>query len=194
MDQENKKPERDFEYVYFIENHETSEEVQIDLSKTYKEANELVKVFELNENHRYKCSIYRFKFYPSKMIQREKKKEIIMKLENKNKNEFKGNIIISSDSKNIYIYDFKFERIKTWTNVIEPPNSYRFNHMEQYDIYLNYIQNKLKIKLSSSPEISDLISSTLNFFNGNDKKYTFAFYLTVLLQCLSGDYFKTHLK
>ena len=141
MDQDKKKPERDFEFVYFIENHEASEEVQIDLSKKHPEANELIKVFELNENHKYKCSIYRFKLYPSKMNQKEKKKEIIIKLENKNRNIFNGNINILSDSENIYIYDFKFERSKSWTNIIEPPNSYRFNHMEQFDIYLNYIYN-----------------------------------------------------
>ena len=195
MDQDKKKQERDFKYVYFIENHEASEEVNIDFSKEYNEANELIKVFELNENqNKYKCSIYRFKFYPSKVNnQKETKNEIIITLENKNRNKFNGTITISSDSENIYIYDFKFEKMEDLKNIIEPPNSYRFNHMEQYDIYLDYIQNKLNIKNLSSPEISDLVSSTLNFFNGNDKKYAFSFYLTVLLQCFESNYFKTHL-
>ena len=65
--------------------------------------------------------------------------------------------------------------------------------MEQFDIYLDYINNKLNIKKTYSPEILDLVSSTLIFFNGNDKKYIFSFYLTVLLHCFNFYYFKTHL-
>ena len=86
MEQDIKRQERDFEYIYFIENHEVSEKVQIDFSKKYSEANELIEVFQneykLNENLTYKYSIYRFNFYPSKMNQKEAKKEIIIKLEN----------------------------------------------------------------------------------------------------------------
>ena len=197
MEQDIKRQERDFEYVYFIENHEVSEKVQIDFSKKYSEANELIEVFQneykLNENLTYKYSIYRFNFYPSKMNQKEAKKEIIIKLENKNRNKFNGTITISNDSENIYIFDFKFDKMKNSMNEIEPPNSYKFSHMKQFDIYLDYIKNILKIKKTYSSEIFGLVSSTQNLFKGNDKKFLFSFYLKVLLASFKNQYFKAHL-
>ena len=198
MEKHIKRQERDYEYVYFIiENHEVSEEVTIDFSDKYNEANGLIEVlqneYNLNENLKYKYSIYRFNFNPPKGNQKETKKEIKIKLEKKNGNKFDGKITIFNSSGDIYIYDFKFDKMKNLTNEIKPPNFYKFSHLEQFNFYLDYIKNNLKIKKNNSQEKFDLFSSTQNFFNGNEKKFQFSFYLTVLLESFKSKYFKTHL-
>ena len=66
---EEKKEKKDFQYVYFIENHIESEASDISLSENYNEVGELEvadqNIYEPDKNYKY--TIYRFKIYNSKL-------------------------------------------------------------------------------------------------------------------------------
>ena len=82
------KSQKDFQYIYFIENHIITENAKIFLSKSNKEDVELEPVEEkLHESYNnFKYIIYRFKAFTSKIYKKLKDKnyfEIKFRLKNK---------------------------------------------------------------------------------------------------------------
>ena len=143
MDSNEKK--REFLYVYFIENHINTSKVIIDLSKEIKGVEDL-QIVDNNtkeqKNKTYVYNIYRFKLIPSKLNNRQ----IIIKLRDENDNEFKSKLIINNINFDNFIFDFKFKLIIGWILVTSPPESFKFNLIEEFEIYLQYIRKKLNIK------------------------------------------------
>ena len=192
------KKNKDFQYIYFIENHIISETSNIIVSHHYAETIELEivedKIHEYYKNFKY--IIYRFKIFTSKLLSKlkEKKKlEIIFKLKNSAGNIFENKIIITDFYRDIFIYDFKFKELKGWFKTIKPPISINFNHTQQFEIYLDYIRKKLKL-LQNTKENEDFIFSTQKLLIGESKKYEFSFYLMIFLECYSTKYIRLFLK
>ena len=182
---------KEFISVYFIENHILISPVTIRFSKNLPQVGELEKVeqklYEYNNNFIY--TIYRFKINISKLEstkKKEKKKmEIKIKLEDKEDNIFESKIYIDKFNKDIFIYNFKFEKSTMWTQMIEPPLSLKFSNIQQFEIYIEYIRKKLKLKQNADENI-DLIYSTQELLIGSpDKKYSFSFFLLILLECFT---------
>ena len=75
MENQNPEEKKDYQYVYFIENHLHSEPATIDFSQKYVETGELEpaeqKLYEHDQNFRY--TIYRFKLFNSKIEPKKKK-------------------------------------------------------------------------------------------------------------------------
>jgi len=147
MENQNPEEKKDYQYVYFIENHLHSEPATIDFSQKYVETGELEpaeqKLYEHDQNFRY--TIYRFKLFNSKIEPKKKKTlEIIIQLEDKDEKKFESRIYINDFSRDIFIYGFRFDKSKEWINVIEPPIFFPFNLTEEFEIYINYIRKVLK--------------------------------------------------
>ena len=67
---------RDYRYVYFIENHIDTSKIEIKISKKLKEADDLQIVHQDVFHNEYKSfifSVYRFKIYPSRIKTEPKK-------------------------------------------------------------------------------------------------------------------------
>ena len=156
--------------IYFIVSNPLEEPIKIQLSEKEDEAGELktvlTKIHEVDERLKYKFKIYRFEIYPSKINIKEKKKpEFSIKWINKKENTFEGKITVQDISRNFsFIYDFKFNSNRDCDVIIDPPKSIKFNHMEQFEIYLDYIKTVVKKNEQSEQEIKDLCFSTQNLF------------------------------
>ena len=184
-----KEEERVHRYVFFIESHLLEKPVQIDFSQNYAEAEDLKVVFQkqLEVDNRFKFSVYRFTVHPSKIIDKQKKKpEYTIKLENSDGKKFEGKLLVTDLNKDTFVYDFKFEKASSWGKQIDPPKSYKFNHMEQFLIYTDYL-NSENIKLQKLPERIGLSFSTQNLFIGKGKQFTFTLYMLVFLECFQTE-------
>ena len=190
MDKNNQEQTKDYINVYFIENHIQTSPANIGFSKNISEVRELEKVeqklYEYNQNFLY--TIYRFKINISKIETNKKGKkklEVKIKLEEDIKdNQFEGKIIIDKYDKDIFIYNFKFEKNTIWTEVIDPPPSLHFSNIQQFEIYVDYIRKKLNLKQTANESI-DLIYSTQDLLIGGNKKYSFSFFLLIFLECFN---------
>ena len=185
---------REYKYVYFIESHNLNEDKDIKLSMDYEEAKELKCVFcdiKEEDKKKYKYSIYRFDLYPPKNNAKEKKKEIKINLANQDSN-FDGIISIQDFTRDTFIYDFKFNKFSEWGISIDPPESYKFNYIEQFEIYLDYLRNKLKVKQKDQENL-DFILSTQCLLVGKGKTFLFSFYILIFLECFATDLLTRHL-
>ena len=186
MKNERRQMNRDFQYVYFIENHIINAIATIFLENISNEVNGLEEIqqpnYKSDKGIEFKCSLYRFKLE----IKQKKKLEVIISLKNAKDEIFHKRIIIPDSSRDNYIYDLIFDPKKTNTEIKEPPISFSFSHCQQFEIYVDYLR-KQKIK-QKDPEKIDLILSTYLLLLEEGKTYEFSFYLMILMEC-----FTTHL-
>ena len=180
----------DFQYIYFIENHKQDSPVNIYLDKKSSEAYELEKVHHnlYEQNQRFIYTIYRFKIFNQK-YKKNKNLEIKIILEDINETKFESRIFINYlTDRSIFIYDLKFGKV----SLIEPPLSINFSHIQQFEIYINYIRKKLKLKQNDKESI-DLIISTQRLLIDPEKKYSFSFFIVVFLECIFTNIVQKHL-
>ena len=204
---EKEEETREFQYIYFIENHISASKVKLDLSKKQTVADTLEcvkfdKKEEIKENYIY--SIYRFRFYPSGIkeiysktkenISNYKKNiskqtyDITIEMEDENEERFEKKITINDFENDIFIFDFKFDIRRGWIVDKYPPKSYFFTLEEQFLIYVDFLRNGyMKLKQKSRQNYG-LILSVQNILMAKDKRFNFTFYLIILLEC-----FATHL-
>jgi hypothetical protein len=194
MDEKAKKiadefEQRDYIYVYFIENHIENSQAKIELSKNYLGANDLkiVNTDILDKGKKYLCTIYRFRIYPTQ-IEKEKKTDfnISIRLTDKSQNKFDSKIMINRFDIDTFVYDLKFDSKSGWTGNIKPPSSFALSYEEQFNYYVQYLRIILKLK-QSSKQNEGLILSTLHILSG-EKKYTFSFLLMILMECNTTKY------
>ena len=152
MNFEKKEETRDFQYVYFIENHIGTSQVKLDLSKkqTLADNLECVKINKKvgGEKDYYVYYIYRFIFYSSKAkenisknLKEAKSYEIGIEMKDENDVYFEKKINIDDFERDIFIFDFKFDKIKGWISDKDPPKSYSFSLEEQFLIYVDFLRN-----------------------------------------------------
>ena len=191
--EEEEKP-KDYYYIYFIENHiDNNKQIKIYLSDKFLKFESVYEnIYISDKKIEFRYSIYRIKFFPSKIKNQEF--EIGINLEDNSKNIFENKIIISDKNRNNFIFDFKFKQIWgwIWINTIKPPTSFDFNFIQQFEIYSDYLKNNLKLN-HHSKENQDLILSIQNLLLDSNKKYTFSFYLNILLECFDTYLFTNHL-
>ena len=185
--------EKIYHYVYFIENHIDNENCKLKLSE---DNNNIAWELKLELQNQYKqnnnifiYSLYRFKIFIPKF--NYKLNDIIIILENSKGYKFEGKITIKEFNKDIFIYNIKFEKNIGWLSSAEPPLSFNFDLFQQFEIYINYIRN-LNFKQNSTKN-NDLIISTQNCITGEDKMYTFSFYLSIFSECYKTNLIKRHL-
>ena len=218
IDFEKEEKTRKFQYVYFIENHIEEARVFIDLSKKQIVADNLecVKIDKkiIGSKDIYIYSIYRFRFYSSRDkgtdfklkediskhldIQNGQKEvksyDITIELKDLDKNDkFEKAIKIKDFEKDIFIFDFKFDKQYGWFVDKDPPKSYSFSLEEQFLIYVDFLRNgNMKLKQKSRQNLG-LILSIQEILEEKNKKFKFSFYLIILLECFSTPLAQRHL-
>ena len=224
-DLEKEEETREFQYIYFIENHIETSRVKLFLSRKQTVADNLecVKVNQKEKGQKeiYIYSIYRFKFYSSRVkdnfakikenIAKAKENiskhldiqfkykdgkayDITIEMEDENEEKFEKKLSIKDFEKDIFIFDFKFDKNRGWILDKEPPKSYSFTLEEQFLIYVDFLRNGyIKLKQQSRQNYG-LILSVQSLLVGKDKKFNFTFYLIILLECFATPLVQRHLQ
>ena len=213
-DFEKEEETREYQYIYFIENHIETTHVIIELSRNQIVADNLECVKkdrkEINSKDIYIYSIYRFRFYSSRIkeidseikenlsklkenipkhwdihFKQEEAKnyDITIELKDEKNVKFEKIINIKDFVNDIFIFDFKFDRYNDLVRDEDPPKSYSFSLEEQFLIYIDFLRNGyMKIKQKSRQNYG-LILSIQQLLEGNEKKFKFTFFLIILLEC-----------
>ena len=188
---------RDYRYVYFIENHIDTSKIEIKISKKLKEADDLQIVHQdvfHNEYKSFVISVYRFKIYPSRIKTEPKKKfQVDIKLKVSKNEKYNSKLTIDNIKNDSFIFDFKFNSAKGWVLVKDPPESFPFDLIQQFEIYLYYIKNILKIKNQLDLENQYFILSSQKLLIGEGIHYQFSFYLYIFLECFASPLVQRHL-
>ena len=174
---------KDFNYVYFIENHINTENPVVSISSDYMygELAQLNQETKNIHNEEFIVTLYRLKIYPPKIKERNKE-EIDIKFELENRGQkFIYKEKIKEFDKDNYIYDLKFEE-KGKLRKIKPPKSIMLSHQQQFEIFRDYLKDKEKIKLLKDKRRENLVICTQKLFQ---KEYSLNFYAVIFLECLS---------
>ena len=174
---------KDFNYVYFIENHINTENPVVSISSDYMygELAQLNQETKNIHNEQFIVTLYRLKIYPPKIKERNKE-EIDIKFELENRGQkFICKEKIKEFDKDNYIYDLKFEE-KGKLRKIKPPKSIMLSHQQQFEIFRDYLKDKEKIKLLKDKRRENLVICTQKLFQ---KEYSLNFYAVIFLECLS---------
>jgi len=215
-DFEKEEETREYQYIYFIENHIQTAHIIIELSKNQIIVDNLECVKkerkEINLKDIYIYSIYRFRFYSSRIkeidseikenlsklkvnmpkhwdiqIKKEEVKnfDIIIELTNEKNVKFEKIINIKDFVNDIFIFDFKFDNIYNDLLIDEDsPKSYSFSIEEQFLIYIDFLRNGyMKIKQKSRQNYG-LILSIQQLLEENEKKFKFTFFFEYFIRML----------
>ena len=172
-------------HIYFIENHVIINQVKLEFENMIL-SRDLKVIFQdkFNKNDiTYTYSIYKFQFFPSEKIFEAK----IILIDEKN-NKFYFNLNVKDYDKDIFLYDFKFNpQHNIFSKNFFPPKSYPLSHQEQFDLYIKYIS----LSQNKNEKINLILSTQKLLIEG--EKYTFCFYLLVLLECFNYPAIRNHL-
>ena len=177
--------QKDSSYVYFIENHIETSPSKVSISKDYMYGELLDVKNETRQinKEKYILTLYRFKIYVPKLKERGKDKlEIKIELESGGK-KFPYKTLITKFDRDNYLYDVKFSDIGT-IKKINPPKSIMLSHIQQFEIYKDYLEKDLKVKLKKDKRRENLVLSTNKLFQ---EKFTFNFYILIFLECISPE-------
>ena len=177
---------KEYKYVYFIDNHDKTKKLKIYLSPEYKGADTLEKLEEKDMSEIIDSSsttIYRFKILPEYLKKGEGKRsyEVVVVAEEENGDKHNFTIEFLDVKKDYYEYDFKIKEVDIL------PLSYEL----QFDCYVEYLR-KIK-KLQASKENEELVLNTQRLMIGPEKKYDFLFYIVIFRECFATKYVNRHL-
>ena len=218
VDFEKEEETRAFQYVYFIENHIETTHVFIGLSKKQIAADNLECLYidkkEIGSKDIYIYSIYRFRLYSFRIKEKDfkltediskhsdiqvgqkkiKSYDITIELKDEDKNDkFEKAITIKDFEKDIFIFDFKFDKQNGWIFNKDPPKSYYFSLEEQFHIYIDFLRNRYKKFKQKSRQNYGLILSIQKILEEKNKKFNFTFFLIILLECFATPLVQRHL-
>ena len=182
----NKNDDREHHFIYFIESHEKSKQIEVKLSPEYKDSNslEMSQEKESIQNKKSLVSkIYRFKVFPSDFENNKKEAEIsVVMSEKKNGEDIQSiyTIKIKDIYKDFYEYNLQMENI----DII------KLSYEQQFEMYVDYIRKILKIRQASKENDEFIISSQMLLEN---KEYNFLFYLLIFLECFTTKLVYNHL-
>ena len=192
-DNKKENEEKDSLNIYFIENHNSDNEIRIRIVET-KFASELETILKdtfIKGETEFSYSIYKFQFFPLKTVEND---DVIIIMTDLEKDiEFCSRIKIKDNNKNIFLYDIKFLPFSNNNLLLEnPPESFPLSHQEQFEFYINYLRKKKF--LQNSEENADLIRSTHKLLNTEGQNYDFSFYLMIFSECFHSSVIKDHLE
>ena len=185
---------KDFNYVYFIESHKTSQYTKLFASNKKNIGIGIIESAKKLKKSDFDINIYKFRIYPQSIIDKYKdisKLEITIKLEDRQNDTFDNNITNINLFEDNFLYDLKFESTKIF-NKKQPPVQLNLTHKEQFKIYVDYLRKTLNIP-KESKENDYLISSIQNLFDKKEEKYDFSFYLLVFVECSSPEDYQRQL-
>jgi len=177
--------------VYFIISHETILDniLEFSLGENKGMSNlhkNLTKHMNWDKDGKiYTISIYSYDFIPNELSNDNKdrisnqKHKATIKLTNKD-SIYEG-LILFTEKRNNFIYDFKFEENKTLPKDNAPPSSLELDKLEQMKIYLEFL-NELNFKQRQNLSL-DLNLDSQAVLRGKDDKFSFDFYLEIFKQC-----------
>ena len=180
-----------FHYIYFIESHDIFSNIKISLSENYSESNSLEIIEEnqtTNKKATFSINIYRFKFFPNKISDKNKFEiEIIVEEEDKKYTKKINNLDFEHDN---YLYNLNLES-ESESDLFNTNNKLEMNNKEKYDLFLNALKKK---ELDQNKKAKDdLIYSTLKLFIDNKKekteKYNSLFLFTLFIDAFETSYF-----
>ena len=184
---------RDYRYIYFIENHINTSQVNIKLVQEAGNLEIMHQDLYKNADKYYIINIYRFKIYPSKNnLDKYQKYQVDIILEDTQKNKFKTTINIDNLKIDSFIFDFKFNTSKGWVFDTEPPESFSFDLIQQFEIYLFYLRKILK-KNQQDLDNDYFILSAQKLLIGENNKYQFSFYIYIFLECFATSLVQRHI-
>ena len=142
-DNKNENEEKDSLNIYFIENHNSDNEIRIRIVET-KFASELETILKdtfIKGETEFSYSIYKFQFFQLKTVEND---DVIIIMTDLEKDiEFCSRIKIKDNNKNIFLYDIKFLPFSNNNLLLEnPPESFPLSHQEQFEFYINYLRKK----------------------------------------------------
>ena len=136
-------------YVYFIETHAKGEISNLDFIKKYSEVGKLENAYEIKDNPKFEIIIYRFELLNLNKKKNRDKIEVIIKLEDKEKNKFEKTLTNIKLNQDNFLFDFQFESSRFLFVKKKPPKSLQLSHITQFTYYINYLRNKLNCNKDS---------------------------------------------
>ena len=176
---EEEKQENKVHYIYFTETHQFIKDIRVYLSSEYEKANsiERLETIELKKNSTtYITSLYRFVIY--NLI----KENNIIKIFTEDKGGTKNEVELSqlNPNRNTFLFD-----LNSYLTLFD----YKLKVNEEFDIYMNYLEDKLKIK-KESEEYEDLMISVIDYLSNNKNEIIeFSFYIKLFLESYHKKYF-----
>ena len=175
------KNDKIFKYVYFIITYDKSNQLKVFLSK-YKGSETLEKVNDKSydsENGLFTSDIYRFKIIEEAFEKDIKEYQIPINVGNKH---YRYIIKLKDLKRDFYEYNFEIKELDILL----------LDYQKQFEMYVDILRNKYK-KNQKTPENEDFIISAQSLLTQPNKKYTFYFYISILLECFSTKCIKRHL-
>ena len=162
--------------VFFIVSHETNLDNILEYSLGENQGitnfhKNLTKNMEGDEGKKYTTSVYSYDFIPKELNNDNKDKNLkkyksLIKLTNKD-SIYEG-IILFTEKRNNFIYDFKFEENKSLPKDNAPPSSLELDKLEQMKIFLEYLN---ELNFSQRQNLSlDLNLDSQAVLKGKDNK------------------------
>jgi len=194
-DLKNNNNKKDFNYIYFIENHEKYKEAHLSLDKKNSGVDdiEIGQIF-LSNNEDYFITIYKCRIYYKKIIDNNKnphKFEFVINLLDKDKQKFKKTITNIDINQNNFLFEFKIPNAGFFGNIL-PPKSLQLSVEDYFNYYLNYFKDTLKLT-KESEEINDLVISVQKVIIEKNENYNFNFYLKIFIECHKIKTIQNHL-
>ena len=162
-------------YLYFIENHEKNrnKNISINLNDNKKQLDKIYNYEKEIANSIYEISIYRFEIEPNKYLKDKKSKQfnlsIILTKDNKDSFELKIDINEINQDRNCFLFNIKFESIKSFIFEISPPRYITLSCPYIYDMYMKVLKNVYQKNINDK-EIQDLIFYAQKNLNEPDDK------------------------
>ena len=176
--------------VFFIVSHETNLDniLEYSLGENQGMSNfhkNLTKNMNGDEGKKYTISVYSYDFIPKELSNDDKEKSLqkkykaVIKLTNKD-SIYEG-LILFTEKRNNFIYNFKFEENKALPKDNAPPSSLELDKLEQMKIFIELLN---ELNFSQRQNLSlDLNLDSLAVLKGKDNKFSFDFYLQIFTQC-----------
>ena len=180
------KDKQKFKYAYFIIPYYKLKQLKVYLSPEYKGSDSLEKIndksFEVGKGF-LSTDVYRFRIMENSLMLEKGQIDYHIAVNIENENE-KYQYIIKLNNLQMDYYEYNFE--------IKELGVLPLNNQKQFEIYLDILRNKFQ-KKQNSIENEDFILSTQSLFFGKDKKYSFLFYLSILIECFNTILINRHL-
>jgi len=175
-----------FKYIYFIITYDKEKQLKIYLSPEYKGFDSLEKINDKSYNAEsgiFSSDIYHFKIIEEDLNLKEGQKEyqITVNIDDENK-KYQYIIKLRDLKKDFYEYNFEINELDVL----------KLDYQYQFEIYLDFLRNKLYKKQNTS-ENEDFILSTMSLLIGPNKRYNFSLYISILLECYNTKYISIQL-